>query len=48
MLWGPTAALWRCRWHQIGVGPCMLGDQIGMLAQAIAGTFDVDDDSMVK
>jgi hypothetical protein len=26
----------------------MVGDQVGMLAQAIAGAFDLDDDSMVK
>jgi hypothetical protein len=26
----------------------MLGDQVGMLAQAMAGIFDLDDDSMVK
>ncbi len=47
----PTAATRRlCRDWRVdeGLGADVLGHEIGMLAQAVAGSFDLDDDSVVQ
>ena len=44
----PTPPLgWRW-WRDGGVGAGVLGDEIGMRAQAVAGPLDLDDDGVVE
>ena len=43
-----TASFWRRRRCDGGVRACVLRDEIGVGAQAVAGAFDLDDDGMVE
>ncbi|WP_302480812.1 cysteine hydrolase family protein, partial [Leisingera sp. ANG59] len=47
-LWRSPAALRRRRGSDRGVGADMLGYEVGMAAQAVAGTFDLYDHSVVQ
>ena len=44
----PTAPLWRGRRCNSGVRAGVFRDQIGMRPQAVAGPFDLDDDSVMQ
>ena len=44
----PTAPLWRGRRCNGGVRAGVFRDQVGVLAEPVAGAFDLDDDGMMQ
>ena len=44
----PTVALWRRRRCDGGVRAGMFRDQLGVLAEPVAGAFDLDHDGMMQ
>src|SRR5829696_5553964 len=51
MFWWPAASFgWRRDGRRLdqGLGPNVLGHEIGVLPEAIAGPLDLDDDGVVK
>jgi len=44
----PAAPLGRWWWGDGGVGAGVFGDEVGVLAQAVAGALDLDDDGVVQ
>ena len=45
---GPPAPLWRRWWSDGGVGPDMLGYEVGMAAEPVACPLDLDDHGVVQ
>jgi len=48
IFWRPPASFWRWRRGDGGVRAGVLGNEIGVGAQAVAGSLDLDDDGVVE